>query len=54
MQELVSYYVCNNKSISGGVRCDNSNVRTDVLEALVEEKLMDITSYICSSSVDKG
>jgi site-specific DNA recombinase len=47
----ISYYVCNNKSISGGVRCDNTNVRTDVLESLVEEKLMEITSkqeYILS------
>lgn len=48
----LSYYVCHNKEISTSTRCDNTNVRTDLLEGLVEDTLLDIPSrqdYIFSA-----
>lgn len=41
--EKIYYYTCSMKNASGGTRCDNSNIRGDLLERAVDNKLKEAT-----------
>jgi site-specific DNA recombinase len=42
-EERLHYYACTMKHDSGGTRCKNKNVRADILEGIVVDKLKDYT-----------